>query len=94
MIMGDTKLNQNNYDREDIINKISELTEKLSLTADNKKEISDYISYNEYGLAFETLCSVIEQEGIHIDCNELKVIEKLGSVMKYDDTLWNKIKVR
>jgi len=78
-------------DREEIINKILELVKKLCITVDDKEEIIDYINYNEYGIAFEVLCSIIEQENITVSCDDFKIIEKLGMTMNFDRRLWNKI---
>lgn len=55
--------------------------------------IKEYLDHNEWGIAFELLCSAIEQENIKINDNQYKIICKLGNKMGFDEELWSSIKV-
>jgi len=54
--------------------------------------ILEYIENNEWGIAYETLCSVIEQEKLIITREEYDIIKKLGLLMKMDSYYWEDIK--
>ncbi len=91
ILVEDRVLKYANFDRENIINEIYKLTEKLCTTDKDKEEIFDYINYNEYGIAFEVLRSIIEQENIKVSCDDFNIIEGLGAAMGFEEGLWNKI---
>jgi hypothetical protein len=53
-----------------------------------KDRIEEYLEHNEWGIAFETLCSVIEMNRLDISSYLYEQIAKLGTQMGIDPILW------
>lgn len=45
----------------------------------------DYINYNEFGLAFETLCDYIDEFNIQITQYEYKTFLDIARIINYED---------
>ena len=45
----------------------------------------DYINYNEFGLAFETLCDYIDEFNIQITQYEYKIFLDIARIINYED---------
>ncbi len=77
----------------DIIIRIEKVLVSISqIPNKDKQDIVELLDNNEWGIAFEVLCSTIEQENIIINKEQYKAIEEIGMVMKMDNTLWMRIK--
>lgn len=63
------------------------------LPREDYRLIVDFLDHNELGLALETLCVVIEQEGLAIDCVTFGMIRKIGEDMGLDPDYWVNITV-
>ncbi|MCY7628329.1 MafI family immunity protein [Bacillus altitudinis] len=57
----------------------------------DKKDIYEFIEHEEWGIALETICSVIEQEDLLIEEDTFRNIEKAGIYMEMDKSLWEEI---
>lgn len=55
-------------------------------------DILEFLEHGEWGVAFEVLCSVIEQENLSINAAQYNEIIDIGHDMDMDDTLWVRIK--
>lgn len=67
------------------------LAREIGLPDNDIKDISEYIDHNEWGLAFEVLCSSIHQYGFKVSDNQYQKICDLGEKMEMDDDLWKGI---
>jgi hypothetical protein len=54
-------------------------------------DILEFLEHDEWGVAFEVLCSVIEQENLSINESQYNEIIDIGREMDMDDTLWVRI---
>ena len=50
--------------------------------------INEYLEHSEWGIAFEQLCSAIEQENIVITKTDFQLIKDIGEFMGMDKGLW------
>jgi hypothetical protein len=62
-----------------------------NLSLKDEKDILEFIEHDEWGIALETICSVIEQEDIPVDQNIYSKIEEAGLYMEMDKSLWEEI---
>jgi plasmid maintenance system antidote protein VapI len=62
------------------------------LTQDEFKEVSDFIDVGEYGVAFETLCSLLVEENKGITQEKYQKIAELGKVMGIEEDTWLQLK--
>jgi hypothetical protein len=69
----------------EIVNGISAFPEK------DRIDVEEYIKHNEWGIALETICSVILEDGILVDNEVFKKISDVGVEMEMDSNLWNDI---
>lgn len=69
----------------EIVNNITNFPPK------DEKDIREFIEHEEWGIALETICSVIEQEDILIEKDIFRKIEEAGIHMEMDKTLWEEI---
>jgi hypothetical protein len=53
-----------------------------SLPTEDRASVLHYIDHNEYGLAFEELCSCLKQERLHISSAQYEMIVNLQTMMK------------
>lgn len=52
------------------------------ISADEKKEVTNFIGHSEYGLALETLCFIIKDQGLKISDTQLAQIRNLQLKME------------
>ncbi len=64
------------------------------ISLDDINEIIEFLEHDEWGVAFEILCTVIEQENIIITIYQYQEIEDIGNKMNMDSNLWNEIKYK
>ena len=58
----------------------------------DKRDVLEFLEHDEWGVAFEVMCSVIEQENLSIDNERYKDIEEIGIHMEMDEELWTVLK--
>ena len=64
------------------------LAREIGLSDNDIRDIDEYINHNERGLAFEVLCSSIQQY------DQYQAICVLGENMELDNDLWQNILLR
>ncbi|MDQ0271302.1 MafI family immunity protein [Cytobacillus purgationiresistens] len=57
----------------------------------DEKDILEFIEHEEWGIALETICSVIEQEDISVHKDIFSKIEETGIYMEMDKSVWEEI---
>lgn len=57
------------------------------LTSSEISEVSEFIDYNEYGLALDTIVGIIVEEGKIIDNNILKQMIEISIIMDVDSEI-------
>ncbi len=67
------------------------LAHEIELPGNDIKDIDEYIAHNEWGLAFEVLCSSILQYGFKVSDDQYQMICALGEKMEMDNDLWQNI---
>lgn len=60
---------------------ILHIAEDIKLPLEDKEEIQEYLDYNEWGIAFEILCSAIEQHKINISQKQKEEIARIENEM-------------
>ena len=77
----------------DLQNRISALLSKLKgFPKKDELDVLEFLEHDEWGVAFEVICSVIEQENLSIDGEQYKDIEEIGLYMEMEDDLWTVLK--
>ena len=66
----------------------------LLLSEAELEEVQHFIDVGEYGLAFETLCGIIDEERKIIPLSVYYLIDDLGKQMEIDPAIWAQLKVR
>lgn len=64
------------------------LAREIGLPDNDIRDIDEYIDHNEQGLAFEVLCSSIQQHGLKVSGNQYQMICALGENMEMDNDIW------
>ncbi|WP_042462545.1 MafI family immunity protein [Neobacillus dielmonensis] len=73
-------------------NLLKEIIKNITnLPLKDEKDILEFIEHEEWGIALETICSVIEQEYIPVDKDIFSKIEEAGLYMEMDKSLWEEI---
>lgn len=73
-------------------NLLKEIVKNItSLPLKDEKDILEFIEHEEWGIALEIICSVIEQDNIVIDKDIFSKIERAGIHMGMDKLLWEEI---
>lgn len=75
------------------MNKILEIANRLKLSEKDIESITEYLDNNEYGIAFEILCSAIELDNIPVLISDYNEIKEIGEYMKMDKQLWECFRV-
>lgn len=70
----------------------SDLKELLGLMIDftdhEVSEVEHFLNVGEYGLAFETLCAIVKEEGRTVSTDNLAIIQELAERMEIDSSWW------
>lgn len=74
-------------------NQILVIAKIIKIPVKDIDAITEYLDHVEWGIAFETLCSAIEQDKIEISANEYVLIKEIGEYMNMDERLWEVFKV-
>lgn len=69
--------------------KILNLCNELMLNNTYVSEINEYLEYNELGIAFETLCSIIDTDNIKINKKIYIEISKIGKELLFEESDWD-----
>lgn len=64
------------------------LAENDSLSSSEKAEIERFLEVGEYGVAFETLCAIIKEEGKTIPDNLRAGFKSLAEQMNIERSWW------
>ena len=67
---------------------------EIGLPDNDIRDIDAYINHNERGLAFEVLCSSIQQYGLEVSDDQYQTICTLGENMEMDNDLWQNIPLK
>ena len=67
------------------------LAREIGLPDNDIRDIDEYINHNERSLAFEVLCSSIQQYGLKVSDDQYQTICTLGEKMEMDNDLWQNI---
>lgn len=67
------------------------LAREIGLPDNDIRDIDEYINHNERGLAFEVLCSSIQQYGLKVSDDQYQKLCELGEKMEMDNDLWQNI---
>lgn len=67
---------------------------EIGLPNNDIRDIDEYIDHNELGLAFEVLCSSIQQYGLKVSDNLYQKPCELGEKMEMDNDLWKNIPLK
>lgn len=67
------------------------LAREIGLPDNDMRDIDEYINHNERGLAFEVLCSSIQQYGLKVSDDQYQTICTLGENMEMGNDLWQNI---
>ncbi|HEL2218063.1 TPA: MafI family immunity protein [Streptococcus suis] len=66
---------------------------KVSIPPADYNTINNYLAHGEWGLAFELLCTVLEQDEIGITSVNYEKLVELGTYFEYDSILWDGIQI-
>ena len=67
------------------------LAREIGLPSNDIDDIDEYLDHNEWGLAFEVLCSSIHQYGLKVSDEQYQKICDWGKQMEIDADLWEGI---
>jgi hypothetical protein len=67
---------------------------EIGLPDNDIRDIDEYINHNERGLAFEVLCTSIQQYGLEVSDDQYQTICTLGENMEMDNDLWQNIPLK
>ncbi len=73
------------------MSEILSIANEVLLPIRDIQEIAEYLNYNEWGLAFEILCTSITDNQIVISKRQYDVIKLVGEKMDMDCGLWKDI---
>lgn len=77
----------------DVSNRIKRILSSISgIPQKDILDILEFLENDEWGVAFEVLCSVIEQDNLSINAEQYQGIEEIGVKMDMDVTMWCGIK--
>ena len=85
-----------NFDKnlEILENEVLKLLDVLEgyITYDDEKQLREFISHNECGLAYEEIIETINFHSIPISLDCFNQIIKVGAMMDYNEGSWSKLK--
>lgn len=77
----------------DICERIALLAESINaLPRKDYNDVSEFLEHNEWGVAFEIICSALDQDRINITEQVFREIENIGAEMKLEPELWEVLK--
>lgn len=72
---------------------ILELAQKYKFCENDVNEIIEYLEHDEWGLAYEILCCVLQENKIKVVKDDLNKIKQIGIKMGMDADYWRDISV-
>lgn len=78
------------YDYQALQNKLTTIMDDLreALTAAERDEVLGFIDAGEYGIALETLCSILAENKTKMPASTISKIEEVGTRMGLDPATW------
>ena len=67
------------------------LAREIGLPSNDIRDIDEYINHNEWGFAFEVLCSSVQQYGLRVSDDQYQKLCELGEKMEMGNDLWQNI---
>lgn len=61
------------------------------ISKDYENELTEYLSYREYGIVYEDICDMIAWFKISISKKTYETIAHLGQLMEYDEKHWSRL---
>lgn len=77
---------------ENLVNEVL-LKHKQSIPMRDYDSINNYLTHGEWGLAFELLCAVFEQDKIGITLADYEKLVTLGTYFEYESMLWERFRI-
>lgn len=74
------------------MNKIQEIAQKIGLKIHVLEEIEELLLHDEWGMAYETLCSEIQEEKLQVSRDIYSQIVYIGKDLEIDPWYWEEIK--
>lgn len=71
---------------------ILQLLEEVKLPATDIENITEFTEHNEYGLAYETLCTQLYEYSVPISSAYYEKISSLGPLMEINPSMWLSLK--
>ena len=68
---------------------ISKMSYQFKIGKKDRENIDEYLDHNEWGLAIEVLCAVIQESNIKISQENYEIINMIGNQMELDHKLWS-----
>jgi hypothetical protein len=65
-----------------------------ALATDEREEVTGYVKVNEFGIALETLCSILGEKQIGVPSTVISLIQDVGTQMGMDSATWNGLAVK
>jgi hypothetical protein len=62
------------------------------MTNEEQEEVNTFVDVGEYGLAFETLCAILDENQTPISGDIYILIEEIGQQMKYEPHAYEPLK--
>lgn len=80
------------YDYNRLETDLSELLVAMSsFTLSEIAEVQEFLSAGEYGLAFETLCGIVNEENKPVPAGLRPIVRKLAEQMEIDPIWWTEL---
>lgn len=67
---------------------ILDVAKRIQLPSKDIEAIAEFLEYNEWGIAFEVLCSAIKNDLLSVSKDEFIRINLIGESMDMDKNLW------
>lgn len=67
---------------------IIQLLEDVKLPAADIENIIEFTAHNEYGLAYETLCTQLYEYSVPISSAYYEKLSSIGMLMEIDSSMW------
>src|SRR4051794_30848589 len=81
-----------NFDYQKLEKELSQLLAAMtSFTPSEVAEVQQFLAVGEYGVAFETLCSIVKGESKPVSSEISLKVRELGKQMKIDPVWWTEI---
>lgn len=62
------------------------------LSEEDRENVIEYVEYNEFGVAYELLCTQLYEFDIKISIEDYELIKQIGKRMKLEPSEWTYLK--